>query len=369
MSSQVISRTRTSVTAMTNATPGTCVSLQCDCGMHWSSATEFSYTRLSDKNRETGKYRLLKDYSPRARRIAATYARFYLEMEKFSDPKKKGRFYWMALGALASKTVACALESWQMGMAPESVINSFGKGNFWLFMDIAATHWYWANDPKSFKECAPARPKMNEYVDEVKRSLPHLQWYDEAMGKLHHLKVTQEMFDAFDMIGKYESAADIDKPDKQFAHLMLVAQHEQHNILQPLIYDNNPDLASALKKQRYGRAVSHQPDPMQDGTMPYDDSAMGVSATINLAKAVVPELELVFTSTCTVDDPHLKSVAPLDTVVNDFKSRMKWIGDVAKQFHRRMQTQTAFMEDELSNIAVWYQDTGVVALANNMAKK
>ncbi|WP_111640711.1 DUF2515 family protein [Marinimicrobium alkaliphilum] len=51
---------------------------------------------------------------PRARRIAATYARFYLETEDGGDPSKLGRCYWMALGTFASKTVACLLDTWQL---------------------------------------------------------------------------------------------------------------------------------------------------------------------------------------------------------------------------------------------------------------
>ncbi|MQR02557.1 DUF2515 family protein [Glaciimonas soli] len=367
MNSKVISRTPTSVTAMTNSTRGTCVDLQCSCSVMWSMGTLFSYTRLSTYDKPHDEYTLINDYSARARRIAATYARFYLEKEDFSDVNKKGRFYWMALGALASKTVACALESWQMGLAPESVVESFGKGNFWLFIDIATTHWFWARDPKGFKQCAAERPKIDEFVPKIKDHMRQLPWYQDAMGKLHNLPITPEMFKAFDVIGEFENATKIDKPAYQFKHLMLVAQHEQHNILQPLIYDNNPVLKKVLTAQRVGRGVSHMPDPMQDGAIPYDDG--GASATINMVKAVVPELELVFTSACTVDDPQLKSVAPLDTVVNDFESRMQWIKQAALKFHGLMQEKTEFMESELSTIATWYQDTGMEALKNRMAKK
>jgi hypothetical protein len=76
------------------------------------------------------------NYAVRARRIAATYARFYLEMEDGCDVTKKGRFYWMALGAFASKTVACSLEDIRV-TSIKTVKEGLGKGNLWLFNDIS----------------------------------------------------------------------------------------------------------------------------------------------------------------------------------------------------------------------------------------
>jgi hypothetical protein len=53
---------------------------------------------------------LVDDFSTRAARIAAAYARFYLELEPGCDPELKGRFYWMGLAAFASKQVMCGLD-------------------------------------------------------------------------------------------------------------------------------------------------------------------------------------------------------------------------------------------------------------------
>src|SRR5688572_18652283 len=96
----------TTVVAKTNTTAGSCTAVQCDCHTMWSMAQQFAYLRLAN---ETGAFKaqLVKGYSVRARRIAATYARFYLEQEDGGNSALKGRFYWMALGAFASKTVAC----------------------------------------------------------------------------------------------------------------------------------------------------------------------------------------------------------------------------------------------------------------------
>ena len=97
----------------TNDTPGKVEKVVCDCDLLWSMAHQFTYLRLSDKIAEN-EYSLINLFSARAKRIAATYARFYLETEDGGDPDKVGRYYWMALGAFASKTVACLLDAWQL---------------------------------------------------------------------------------------------------------------------------------------------------------------------------------------------------------------------------------------------------------------
>lgn len=140
---------------VTNSTPGTYVESPADCKVLWSCAHAFAYKRLSEGKNDL-EFDLLDCYSTRARRIAATYARFYLETEDGCDPAKKGRFYWMALGAFASKTVACLFESWQIKrsfdagfvadwMIPKEyelrqISEGLALGNLWLFMDIAVWH-------------------------------------------------------------------------------------------------------------------------------------------------------------------------------------------------------------------------------------
>jgi hypothetical protein len=46
-------------------------------------------------------------------------------------------------------------------------------------------------------------------------------------------------------------------------------------------------------------------------------------------------------------------VASANTKLEEFKSRMKWIGQAAKQFHKLMQTQKEYMEGELRTMAGW----------------
>lgn len=98
---------------MTDTTPNSRVDVARDRSTMWSIAQQFSYLRLGDETAPF-KSKLVKDYAVRARRIAATYSRFYLEQEDGCEQAKKGRFYWAALAAFASKTVACTLETWQL---------------------------------------------------------------------------------------------------------------------------------------------------------------------------------------------------------------------------------------------------------------
>jgi len=318
----------TTVTATTNTTPQSCVSVQCDCNTMWSLVQQFSYLRLAD---ETGdfKSKLVKDYAVRARRIAATYARFYLEQEKGCDSAKKGRFYWMALGAFASKTVACTLEAWQVRtqatLVSKKTKEGLGKGNFWLFCDISGWHLYYCLYPGTFDTCVGAR-NAESYVPAVKAQMKSLPWSAEALPKIKNMAVSKEIREGFAKVKEFEQEGDAgERPRIQMKHLIAVANHEQGVILQPLIYDDK-DFVYWIETQR--------------------------SAWVNWAS---PNLELVFSHACSTERADLTSVAPEETKLEDLKSRMKWIGQAAERFHKLMQTQKSYMEGELASISSWVQ--------------
>jgi hypothetical protein len=79
------------VEAMTNTTPNSCVMVTCTCDTMWSLVQQFCYLRLSD-NTGSFKARFVQDSAVRAQRIAAVYARFYLEQEDGCKPELQGRF-------------------------------------------------------------------------------------------------------------------------------------------------------------------------------------------------------------------------------------------------------------------------------------
>jgi hypothetical protein len=316
----------TTVIATTNTTPNSCVDVHCDCNTMWSMAQQYSYLRLSDEIAPF-KSNLVKDYAVRARRIAATYARFYLEQEDGGDQAKKGRFYWMALGAFASKTVACTLEAWQVRtqatLLSKDTREGLGKGNFWLFCDISGWHWYYCKYPSTFDMCLDSRNAAN-YATAVKAQVAKLPWSGEALPKIKQMAVSPQIKTGFAKVKEFEQETDAtEKRSHQFKHLLAIADHEQGVILQPLIYDDK-DFVYWLELQR--------------------------SAWVRWTS---PNLELVFSAACSTDTAALKSVAPKGTKLEEFKSRMKWIGQAAEKFHELMRLDAAYLEAELRTMAGW----------------
>ena len=330
----------TTVQAMTNDTPNSCIDVQCGCPEMWSLAQQFCYTRLSNKKQSgRNQYHLIHDVAARARRIAGTYARFYLEQEEHGDPHKKGRYYWMALGAFASKTVACSMEIWQVrstSLVNRTVLDALAQGNFWLFNDIAAWHWYYNVSPDSFAQCLDKRD-TDHYVDEVKSQVKKLPWAEDSLKKINNLKKTSEVIKGFELVKEIErSPLSVKRQDSQLDHLIVMARHEQNNILQKLIYDNK-DFAWWIQVQR------------NDNTMDPLGRVMGIAGSL-----FSPQLKVSFVSACDTDLPEYSDVAPEDTKLEEFKSRMVWIGRVAKKFHGLMIKHPKEMEASLQTMAGWY---------------
>lgn len=138
------------------------------------------------------------------------------------------------------------------------------------------------------------------------------------------MQVSEYIRTGFAKVREFEREANPSKRrTHQFDHLMAIADHEQRIVLQPLIYDDS-DFAFWIRTQR--------------------------SAWVNW---MAPDLELVFTSACEIDDQILKSVAPDDTKLEDEQSRMFWIDKAAKHFHKLMAERKTQMESELTTMAGW----------------
>lgn len=312
----------TTVVAKTNPTAQSCVTVTCDCNTMWSMAQQFCYLRLSH---ETGDHKseLIADYPTRARRIAGTYARFYLEQEEGCDPAKIGRFYWMALGAFASKTVACVFELRRVRLisVATELSNKLAKGNFWLFSDIAGWHWYYAKYPKSFDSCMEGRNAEN-YVPAVKKVVDALPWSAQSLPVINNLKASDYIRSGFRLVKKIENTTNQrQRPGLQLEHLMEIAWHEQGVVLQPLIYADK-SFADLIEFQRAMSWLS-------------------------------PTNRLVFSRACETPSPDLESVAPDQIELENLKSRMTWIGSAARKFHALMQEKPAYMGAELAAIAAW----------------
>ncbi len=315
-------------TSAINDQPRQIAEVICDCDFLWSLAHQFTYLRLSDKVGDN-EYELVDLFAARAKRIAATYARFYLETEEGGNADKMGRYYWMALGAFASKTVACLLDSVQLNLmyvAFKTVPRGLGQGNLWLFTDIAASHWFYNNYRENFHQGMACEQKRdaNKLEETVKNITNDLPWAADSISKINHFKPSEDIIEGFEWVKKIEDEEDVERVrNYQIAQLLAIAEHEQGAVLQPLIYDN-PAFASWAKAQR--------------------------SAWI---RWMSPTYQITFTHACNINEAELKSVAPDDMIVEDFKSRMDWIDLAAKKFHGLMNTRNDYMTQELRTMASW----------------
>ncbi len=302
------------------------------CKTYWSKAQEFSIIRMSERV-GFNEYDLLDWYEVRAKRIAATYARFYLETEEGGDVSKLGRYYWMALGAFASKTVACLLgmkrvvltDMFLPFMNAKEIADGLGKGNLWLFMDISAPHWFYNNYPEHFFDgmvCIDKRNAKNleAPIQTVVDSMP---WSQKTLPIINNMAISGSLKSGFKYVTQIEKAPEQDKRDLQMKHLLEIANHEQGVILQPLIYEH-PEFAKWARWQR--------------------------GILLNWAS---PSFELVFSHACEIDDGELKSVAPDDMQVENFRSRMDWIEKAAEKFHNLMKIRSDYMHGELQKMANW----------------
>jgi hypothetical protein len=282
---------------------------------------------LSDKARkDAGTYDFVDLYEARAKRIAATYARFYLELEEGGEKDKIGRYYWMALGAFASKTVACLLGDLRVQMsyaagataaAPKielvdkytdlhEIGNGLGKGNLWLFIDIASSHWLYNNHPEHFSEgmkCEINRDSSALHAA-IQKTTDGLPWAAEVLPKLNNLDPSADIIEGFKKIAQFEETTDERlQPKIQLASLLAIAEHEQGAVLQPLIYDD-PKFSKWCRWQR----------------------------EVWILNFFSPAYKIVFARTYSTKKAELENHAPDTMAVEAYDSRMSRIEDVAKQF-------------------------------------
>ncbi|HBX53920.1 DUF2515 family protein [Pseudomonas sp. UBA2684] len=308
------------------------------CDKLWAMGQEAAISRLSVETRSffstTAKQELVADFSARAARIAATYARFYLEQEEDGKPHLKGRFYWMGLAAFASKQVKCGLDfipsEPYLTLATPPIAqpplrigkNALGKGNFWLFQDIFVWHWFYSKYPEQFEECAPER-NARDCVPQVQLNIDSLPWAAEALATINNLQVTAEIKKAFKLIQTLEGMPDgPSKRTVQLESLMDIADHEQRKILQPLIYED------------YAFKLVLNAQALAEG-LPF-----------------VPLRVAALSTACDIENPKLR-VQMTEGNLYDVDDRMTFITKIAMQYHKMMGEQKEYMEGAISTITSW----------------
>ncbi|WP_175857072.1 DUF2515 family protein [Burkholderia anthina] len=376
-------------TAPTTPEAKTCVDAQCHCNIIWSLAQQFSMRQIVTNGRaqnhapdyregaghasgqqiETSAPAFVRDSEVRARRIAAAYARVFLEDFHLGDKSKVGRFYWLALGAFASKQVAATLGLWRVryGARWSELRDGLGRGNLWLFNDVLAWFYAYAAGGDTFEKCFSLR-NSDDFVDQVKVNFTRQKDYAGSIDKvpyeidgetgvqkkkLGNLRCTPIIVDGFSKVKAWEQSERRSRPDIAFSHLILIAQHEQGEVLQGLIYDDKKfrwwlDLQRGALATSDDTAINHSIDAMQYGLS--DGSDVALSPVI---RALVPNLQLVLTAEDNADDVEFKSSAPDRLVLHDYQKRMEWIGDAAKKFHTLMQTKPRVMIGHLESIKGW----------------
>lgn len=379
------------VTGTTNPQPNTCVDAQCSCDIIWSLAQQFAMRQIvthapvhkqmpdyregdphvAATQLEKGTPTFVSDSEVRARRIAAAYARVFLEDFHLGDTDKIGRFYWLGLGAFASKQVAVTLALWQVryGARWSELRAGLGRGNLWLFNDVLAWFYGYAAGADTFDKCVQSRDSRH-FVDQVATNFTRQLGYADSIdkvpyeidgdsgakkSKLGYLKCTQIVIDGFAKVTEWERTGDEKVKGKvALKHLIFIAQHEQGEVLQGLIYDD-PKFKRWLGVQRGALATSDDTailasmNATQDGMSDGSDIAGAL-----VVRALVPNLQLVLTSADTTDNPEFRSEAPDRLVLEDYQKRMNWIQDAAKKYHGLMQgDRRQTMLDYLSNIRDW----------------
>lgn len=302
-------------------------------------------------------YKLEPGYEARARRIASVYAKIYLEQENHGDKQLIGRYYWMGLGAFASKTVAAVfkhgLTAWGYKWMPLSVIrdpvHSFAKGNLWLFMDIAPWHYAWSMSSASFNQCRTQRDvsKFTHIKEEV-RNIP----WSSCLPIIKHLQSTPEITQAFEYLPKIENVFKRKNESRQvrfklssknlLKHLMAIAVQEQRNILQELVWKDWKVQAQATLQ-----SYTKLPDSTLVLSSDYGVDTVKPDKNGNYKgrhAGVINQL------------PESVYIEPLPhTRVQNYDSRMEWIQKAAEKYHLLILSNKGrpFLEKELAIIAGW----------------
>jgi hypothetical protein len=351
------------VVSKTNANENSVVSQRLTCDEVWSRYQQKSYVYLSHfkKNNanNTAIYKLEQGYVNRALRIAAEYAKIYLEQSGAgADVKKIGRFYWMGLGAFASKTVAQILDTWQSKAAGSldralmyqygsssdnaQAIHVFAKGNLWLFMDVAPWHYAWSESPNTFDHCSEKRNSAN-YTLYVKTALESLPWAQSTIPKVNNFRVTKYVTDAFSDLKEIENAPaglytqNSRLAKNQFSHLMHMADQEQRKILQEICW-NDPKMKAGTETSR--NKLLAWVTPMQF-----------ISFDTHYISSLHKDTKNAMKTHNLKEDPF--SIAPENLIAENINSRMSWITKVAQKYHRLMQSKNGrkYMHTQLQIIA------------------
>lgn len=364
----------------TNTTDNSCKTAHCDCLTFWEIQQQEAMMRVSNlKDKGKNLYKLEPGYEARARLIASVYANIYLEKEKYGNKNLIGRYYWMGLGAFASKTVAAifkhGLTAWGYKWIPiispfvlspmvRDPVHSFAKGNLWLFMDIAPWHYAWSMSSASFDQCKTKR-SVSKFTH-IKEEVLNVPW-SSCLPIIKNLQSTPEIKKAFGLLPKIEAVFKrkgktrkqnfADSKDNLFKHLLAIAVQEQRNILQELVWKEWKVQAQATVQSFTGLPDSTlvlSSDYLVDSVKPIRKSKSMLPSSYNI-KNMEREYQGRHAGVLGKLPETVYSEPLATTKVANYDSRMEWIQKAAEKYHRLMLSDKGrvFLEKELIIIAGW----------------
>ncbi|MBA4109695.1 MAG: hypothetical protein C0487_08895 [Leptothrix sp. (in: Bacteria)] len=157
---------------------------------------------------------------------------------------------------------------------------------------------------------------------------------NSKLQRVAQFGVTGEMRDAYQVLIKQASTSD--KFQKQKEELVILAKQEQLRVLQPLIYED----AALIKTMDINHMISR--------------AVPGLS----------PRYEVVYSAKPKTADQELRSTfdrptgfwdqvtGPTQSLPNP-EHRMKYVGQIAKDYNRLMSKKRAYMEGEIRKISWW----------------
>lgn len=338
----------------TNTNIGSCTAAQCNCIQFLQIYQQEAMKRVSNLV-STNNYELEPGYEARAKRIASVYAKTFLETEVGGNTSLLGRYYWMGLGAFASKTVAMVFNAkrsklvynFDIFLDSDKALDTFAKGNLWLFMDISVWHYVWSVSPTSFAKCKGQRNTQN-FVD-LRASINNMPW-SSCLSDINYLRVTSEINSAFSLLPSIESKfkarssikSKFNAANKELLnHILYVAVQEQKNILQKIAWEDKNLRAN----------VEHQRSKYLNWAT--IDQTLALSSDYDIDKLKSRRNGIGGDARSLSEDPW--SVPPDNTILEDYDSRMVWINKVAEKYHRLMLNDKGrtFLISELRVIANW----------------
>jgi hypothetical protein len=189
---------------------------------------------------------------------------------------------------------------------------------------------YWGKFKEAYYVMASEHAELGRMVKDT----PAL----EAVKKLRMFGVTDAMSSTYRfLIQEYSANTPVRKTEVQQKELVAIAEQEQLNVLQPLIYDDMYLKVTMDTNHRFSR--------LTDGWLSPKFKVIYSASATNKN----PQLETVFDAPTSISERFLGGTQSLP----DAEDRMAFVAKIANDFNGLMLNRRAYMNAELAKIAGW----------------